>query len=130
VKIYIVTSGVYSDYGIEAVFTEWEYADQYVLELDKTTPYGGVEVEEWDADDPEKRNLVGVNVYMAAVPAGGERIVGKGKITKMVPKNARCNVIVDDNALYWRVWVESYVSREHAKKLAAEALQKLRREQP
>lgn len=50
-KVYIVTSGEYSDYGIEKVFTDKEQAELYCAlhESDYESPI----VEEWDADDVE-----------------------------------------------------------------------------
>lgn len=50
-KVYIVTSGEYSDYGIDRVFTDKERAELYcaIHECDYESP----QVEEWDADDVE-----------------------------------------------------------------------------
>ena len=128
-KIYIVTSGVYSDYGIEAVFTEQGPADHHAAELAKMSRNEDVRVQEWDADDPEKRNLVCAMAYVAAVKKGSERIVDMEPATEMVPENER-SAIVEGSEFLFRIYAKSYVSQEHARKLAAEALQKLRREQP
>ncbi|KKK61798.1 hypothetical protein LCGC14_3010720 [marine sediment metagenome] len=47
-KIYIVTSGAYSDYGIDAVFSRRELAEEFSgLKEDSV-------VEEWDIDHPKK----------------------------------------------------------------------------
>jgi hypothetical protein len=52
-KVYIVTSGDYSEYRIEAVFTTNELAEDYVL-------HNGVdyEIEEYDVDEPFERGDV------------------------------------------------------------------------
>lgn len=50
-KVYIVTSGEYSDYGIRRVFTDKERAELYCAMHE--SDYDAPEVEEWDADDVE-----------------------------------------------------------------------------
>lgn len=52
-KVYIVTSGNYSEYHIEAVFTTKELAEDYVI-------HNGVDydIEEYDVDEPFERGDV------------------------------------------------------------------------
>lgn len=50
-KVYIVTSGEYSDYGIEIVFTDRDQAELYCAMHEND--YDSPRVEEWDADDVE-----------------------------------------------------------------------------
>lgn len=50
-KVYIVTSGEYSDYGIDRVFTDKENAELYCAMHE--SDYDQPTVEEWDADDVE-----------------------------------------------------------------------------
>ena len=47
--VYIVTSGSYSDYSINAVFSTEALADQYVA-VHQTGPYDRLDVEEWTLD--------------------------------------------------------------------------------
>lgn len=51
-KVYLVTSGQYSDYGIEAVFTSKEKAQSYATGI-----YGANDVEEFDLDPVEPPRL-------------------------------------------------------------------------
>ena len=46
-KIYVVTSGTYSNYGIEAVFTDHKKAKQYA------NLNSGREIEEYESDPVE-----------------------------------------------------------------------------
>ena len=55
-KIYVVTSGTYSNYGIDAVFTDREKAKQYA-NLDS-----GREIEEYESDPVEIEEPHSVNV--------------------------------------------------------------------
>ena len=48
-KVYIVTSGEYSDYGIEAVFSTREMAEKYIA-TNNTTDYPYDYIEEYDID--------------------------------------------------------------------------------
>ncbi len=49
-KIYIVTSGSYSDYSIHAVFSDKAVAEEF----SKTVAYGA-DVEDWDLDIPPEK---------------------------------------------------------------------------
>jgi hypothetical protein len=49
-KIYIVTSGQYSDYGIDAVFSEKSLAKKYIDSFKKDDYGDRMEIEEWDLD--------------------------------------------------------------------------------
>lgn len=48
--IYICTSGEYSDYGINAVFTDRELAEAYARDFSRDSYGGKIEVEEWTAN--------------------------------------------------------------------------------
>lgn len=51
-KIFIVTSGEYSDYGINRVFLNQENADRYVEVYNRgQTPYNHARIEEYDVTD-------------------------------------------------------------------------------
>lgn len=47
-KVYIITSGSYSDYGIECAFTDKELAELAMNELDKRDKNKGFMIEEYD----------------------------------------------------------------------------------
>jgi hypothetical protein len=50
-KVYIITSGSYSDYGISAVFTDKAMADDYVAIANSRPGYtDNCAIEEWDSD--------------------------------------------------------------------------------
>ena len=51
-KIYMVTSGCYSDYCINAVFSTREKAEEYI---DGGNAYSDSDIEEYDLDEPIKR---------------------------------------------------------------------------
>lgn len=57
-KVYIVTSGVYSDYGIEAVFSSVEKAQAFIDKGKKKGEYGSeyndAHIEEYELDRPEE----------------------------------------------------------------------------
>lgn len=53
--IYVVTSGSYSDYGIEGVFTERELAQSFIDAF--VNPYEGMDIEEWPLD-PHRNDLM------------------------------------------------------------------------
>ena len=54
-KVFVVTSGSYSDYGIDAIFTTRELAQSFIdaFEADK---WHEMDIEEWDLD-PNKTHL-------------------------------------------------------------------------
>lgn len=92
--IYVVTSGEYSDYGINAVFTSREQAELYCATHNDNSKYGyQCEVEEYEADTPvlegkvyhgirfttsKKRVEYTENIYSArpVVPKITERLYG------------------------------------------------------
>jgi len=53
-KVFIVTSGQYCDYGINAVFSTKELAEKYISAFDNE--YIQRDIEEWDLD-PNKTDL-------------------------------------------------------------------------
>lgn len=77
-KIYVVTSGEYSDYGICAMFSSREKADRYMEALPNSGYSGYNEVEEWDLDampDPIER---GLKSYEVQIRRNGEVVSVKG----------------------------------------------------
>ena len=51
-KVYILTSGEYSDYSIEATFSTKEKAEAFAKELRKRCRWRAPEIEEWELDRP------------------------------------------------------------------------------
>lgn len=57
-KIYIVTSGSYSDYGINCVFSTKEKADEYVKMKNLSDRWEDYNVEEYDVDKPYEMEAI------------------------------------------------------------------------
>ncbi len=53
-KVYVVTSGSYSDYGIDAIFTTMELAQAFIDSFNKDKGYNDFnDIDEWDLDPHE-----------------------------------------------------------------------------
>ena len=87
-KIYIVTSGEYSDYGIDAVFTDKEPAEKFIKEQKG-------EIEVWEANEytkiPQNRDVYQVIIY-----------VDNGEIQGMEKTNSFWHDALNDNMFFWR----------------------------
>ena len=87
-KIYIVTSGEYSDYGIDAVFTDKELAEKFIKEQKG-------EIEVWEANEytkiPQNRDVYQVIIY-----------VDNGEIQGTEKTNSNWHDALNDNMLFWR----------------------------
>lgn len=73
-KIYLVSQGCYSDYRIEAVFSNKQDAEDYAKMIGKTGWSGSAEVETYDLDPvgPVERFRKGYRLYDVDVgPRGG-----------------------------------------------------------
>ena len=66
-KVYVITRGKYSDYGIERIFNTREAAEKYCA-VDRDE-YDSPMIEEWDLEDGS--NIICPNVYKAIWFAGG-----------------------------------------------------------
>lgn len=63
-QVYVVTSGEYSDYGIDAIFSTAEKAQEYVSMREFTDTYESYRINVWDVDkyhETECVNLVLLN---------------------------------------------------------------------
>jgi hypothetical protein len=70
--IYIVTSGEYSDYGIDAVFSTRELAEAYIKQFqDKWQTMG---VEEWTLDPWKKELRKGYKLYSLHMDKAGNTV--------------------------------------------------------
>ena len=124
--IYVVTSGQYSDYGIEAIFSNKENAERYSKEYNKTTTDSDMsELEEWVMDDPENDELVSKTVWIISIRKDDGRIDCKPYETKILTnKNKKSLAYEYPNHFY----IHSFISSEHATKLASEKYQQYLRE--
>ena len=141
--VYVVTSGEYSDYGIQAVFLDKAEAESYHADLQKSSPHDSPRIEEWAVGRPGPEVLK---------PSWGVRIdVATGRVEtndqsySMVPPERDADECqVSRWAAIPAPWLptlavpafnvrapevhtlyrESYVSQEHAVKLAVESRQR------
>ena len=114
--VYVVTAGEYSDYHIEAVFSAPDKAQQYCDELNKVSEYACAKVQPHPID--EEHHEVARKTYRCELPSGecGEET----DLTMALPDAREESTTVYDNG---DVEAVSFVSIDHAKKLAVEALQ-------
>ena len=69
-RVYVVTSGEYSDYHIDAIFTDNEQAELYCATHERTldNPY----IEEWETDEVKFESCVPVkNLWTASIRNDG-----------------------------------------------------------
>ena len=66
-KVYVVTSGEYSDYGIDAIFSTIEGAEEYKEMAIKfkwgNSYYNQFNIEEWELDEKSKPNYI-IGMYL------------------------------------------------------------------
>jgi len=125
-EIYIVTQGSYSDYHIKACFSNRKYAEDYcanVNNLDNRYTDEAI-IEEYDVDDSEVRNLIIRSVWRIDIkfPSGEFSYPEESKVLVDATKRGQADTYVDFAT------AESYISMDHAKKLAVEARQQWLRE--
>ena len=125
--VYIVTSGSYSDYSIDAVFSTRGLADAYVEELRKAKG-DAPDVEEWPLD--EQAGAIAATIYGVRIFLTSGNVEHRWQYRRMVQPNDR---VVGDPCSFKRaldVLVEAHsaVSPEHALKVAAEKRQEILRE--
>ena len=68
--IYVVTSGSYSDYGIDAIFDNKELAEQYIDAFEKGG-YNEKSIEEFELNPFEKQIKVGCKPYFLRMDKQG-----------------------------------------------------------
>lgn len=122
-EIYIVTSGCYSDYGISAVFTDKQSAEDYVKECHKCGQ-SDASVETWEANSEAEK---------VCRPAWAIQMFLDGRLRMdshyniLASPNMRVHEGINnafyDDGKYGFVCVTSLVSRDHAIKLAIEKRQ-------
>lgn len=67
--IFVVTSGSYSDYGINAVFTDRALAEAFVSKFNAVERYEDASIEEWEANVPDLR---GHSVFFVRMTRSGD----------------------------------------------------------
>jgi CRP-like cAMP-binding protein len=113
--IYIVTSGEYSSYRIDAVFSTKKLAEDFVARNGKFV--SSADIEEWKLDDLQDASYV--EVWHCVIDHDGD-LVSRGSITMFTKPFRGRSREYGQQGFYG----ESTVSAEHAQKLAAEERQK------
>lgn len=134
-KIYLVTSGCYSDYGVDGIFSSRELAEKMMY-------IGGFEsyndIEEVELDDP---SLLEVDAHYEIGPIFVSRIYENGGLeecghlasVKKYRHPERCKFVYTEGYDWeyngkrhhneWHILVYSPISQEHANKVAVEKRQ-------
>lgn len=85
-KIYIVTSGEYSDYSINAVFTDKAKAEAFVEIKNRGSRWSSCDIEEWDADEELPFEAYSVRYYPPLVATGKRKFanyVGESQMERV-----------------------------------------------
>ena len=139
-KVYVVTSGQYSDYGIDAIFSTLDKANEYVAFCRKVGQDTN-DVDEREVDEPHDRmhhqywiatvHLPSSDIWDGKVSLGRKRRVKGQNVGPFfragTPERSEHEYdLPNQQNRKWfedRMEVQSFVSQEHARKLAAEARQ-------
>lgn len=70
--VYLVTSGSYSNYGIEAAFSTRELAQKYIDATSSSDRWDAAEIEEWDLDDNAEKLIAGFKFYFGRINESGD----------------------------------------------------------
>jgi len=70
-KVFVVTSGTYSDYGIDAIFTTRELAQSFI-DAFEANKWHEMDIEEWDLDPNEKHLKQNRKPYFLRINKEGE----------------------------------------------------------
>ena len=149
-KVYVVTTGSYSDYAIDRVFTDKALADAYFADLYKVSG-GDADMTEHEADVPqtqvvrqywlaridlltgrieEVRDALGAGWYAWANPGDRAEAEEVGKPAGRVLGDVRTidGALISGPTIHRFAVARSYVSQEHANKVAAEIRQRVLRQ--
>ena len=116
--IYVVTSGTYSDYGINAMFSTKTLAEEWIAKLE-----GSYDIEEWELDAEKNSEPLTLWQVIGKLSTGEVTNTNKYERLVAVRHNGKATNTIGD----WCT-AESHDSEEHAKKLFIEACQARRRE--
>lgn len=125
-KVYVVTSGEYSDYRIVGIYSTEDKA-QRVMDADRgdIDLYDEYRIEEWDIDEIDHSEYVLKTGYYARIKTENGDIYDSGQFERYVKPNARIGSSWDDIPDWSYKYnhtqtAVSYISSEHAVKLAVE----------
>lgn len=85
-KIYIVTSGEYSDYSIDSVFTDKAKAEACVELRNRASNYSVYDIEEWEADEEMPFEAYSVRFYPKLIATGERKFasyVGESQLERV-----------------------------------------------
>lgn len=114
-KVWVVESGEYSDYGIDAIFSTRELAEAFVA------AEGGESVVEWDLDQWESNKGTWTFEFDLAT---GNIIEASGK-AGLAPASDQAQEATWGKGSPIRIWVDTY-DRERAIKIASERFFKIK----
>ena len=111
-KVYVLTRGEYSDYGIEGVFSTKELAEKYARRIEKLqgAPHKETDVEEWDLDPVDLAPIM--HPYRAWLGKGGRTSVQYG-----AGDGSKVSVSRDGTVFVPRILARS---KQHAARVASE----------
>lgn len=115
--IYVVTSGDYSDYSIDGIFSTKLIAEIFIGNN------GRGEIEEWELDGRKKDKNRTVWSCQITILEGSI-------ITETTHKECCMEgyIYISPACGSYNIWIKSSISRKHCRKLAAETRQKILRE--
>ena len=135
--VYVVTSGEYSDYGIDGVFSTKELAAKYIREYNECYNNSGRfnDVEEWVLDAPSmvkaiRRPFWEVTINLIDGTINNYNVNAHEYTSEEFPNKTPVEELNTCRCLYQYFIVKSYKGLEHAQKLAAEYRQELLRVYP
>lgn len=139
-RVYVITSGCYSDYGIEGIFSTRKKAEDYITKTKAAKEQGGDDfwidddfndIQEWVLDEQLKARFVVVHSIGIFLDTGDVAERPQQQTRFEVPQN-RSYVTESVPAYRGRgvARAQSYKSAAHALKLAVEARQNWMRENP
>lgn len=134
-KIYLVTKGSYSDKMNCAVFSTKELAQEYIDKKKDFEEYEDYnDIEEYEVDDPLAIDLVIKDFWTVTIfikdglilEGCGQRNMKRWRLTEKYPVNRNITANIDTYGNWGNdpfITITSYISLEHAKKLAVEKRQ-------
>jgi predicted glycosyl hydrolase (DUF1957 family) len=125
-RVFVVTTGNYSDYGIDSIFSTREKAEAYVKKNSHVLDC--VNIDEWEVDSNSK--AVERKYWRGALYLKDQEIFGHQFLKGCIWISEDFEAYTADKRRSYSYWhndsailIISYVSKEHAHKLCAEAWQ-------
>lgn len=127
--VYVVTSGSYSDYGIDAIFSVKEDAEKYAELMDKNYKYVNHNVEEWAIDAGLPRLYYGVR-FARDIDRTSNTLTNEAVLSELPPSytmvRPKTSVYLRGTEYEGTGWGESY---DQAKKSLWDAIAQAKAEQ-